>query len=152
MLEIGNSFNKRCTNSPSISSFPRFSTGKNAHNEIGSITPLINWPLSKALLAPVRKYSDTVPGVSGLHFNVVGWPAVSENPGGIWNALLCAAARRNSDRARGRRNRVGCIFWKGQILDVVCRKDWGYGEGIYVRDMYARMNASMYVRVDYRPM
>lgn len=66
--------------------------------------PLIRIPLSNAFIAPDRKYNDTVPEVSGLHFNVVGCPTLSAKPGGIEKAFGLSAwarASASSDAATG---------------------------------------------------
>ena len=68
--------------------------------------PSISCPLSSALLAPDRRYSETVPGVVGSQFNVVGFPAARESPaGGILKAFGapgCAATSESSEAATGR--------------------------------------------------
>ena len=72
--------------------------GQNIHS--------INVPWSKALEAPERRNNETVPGVVGSQFSVVGCPAARDNPSfGILNAFgpaPCAHTSERRDAAKGR--------------------------------------------------
>jgi len=71
----------------------RFETeqGVRAQGLTGQQIPWITVPASRLLLAPWRNLKVTVPGVVGVHFKVVGLPAVREKPSGTLKGLGFAA-------------------------------------------------------------
>ena len=88
--------------------------GQNLHS--------IKTPWSKALDAPERRYNDTVPGVVGSQFSVVGCPAARDNPSfGILKAFgpaPCAHTSESSDAVTGRITRRMAQNVKARTLRV----------------------------------
>lgn len=93
--------------------------------------PWITIPASRLLLGPWRNLKVTVPGVVGVHVNVVGLPAVREKPPGTLKGLGFAARAtaespprmESSERRILIRRRLDCSIISDSGRNLECKKD-----------------------------